>query len=186
MQDKLTKAAEVVKDGGIILYPTDTIWGIGCDPSNREAVKRVFELKGRVDSKSLIILVHTEALLNRYVKEIPEVCYDLIDYADKPLTIIYPQGQHVAEGVCAEDGSLAVRLTKSKICNELMNKLKCGLVSTSANVSGDPSPASYDEINPVIIEGVDYVLDLEPEQKNASASQIIKISNNGTFQIIRK
>lgn len=188
MKAEITKAAEVVRNGGIILYPTDTIWGIGCDPSNEEAVKKIFQLKQREDAKSVLILVSTEVLLSRYAKEIPEVCYDLIDYADKPLTIIYPQGQYVAKQVLAEDGSLGIRMTKNKFCSELMRQTRCGLVSTSANIAGQPSPTSFSEISKEIIEGVDYVVNLKDEeiQGTASPSQIIKIEADGTFKLIRK
>lgn len=186
MKEEVEKAAEIIKAGGIILYPTDTIWGIGCDPANDKAVNRIFELKGRDSQKSLILLVSSEQLLNKYVKEIPDICYDLIDLSDKPLTIVYPRGQHVAPGVCAEDGSIAIRFTKDEFCSKLMNKTSCGLISTSANISGEAFPLSLDDISDSIRNGVDYIVNLPLQNKVIKPSQIVKIGLNNEVTIIRK
>lgn len=186
MKIEIDKAAEVVRNGGVILYPTDTIWGLGCDPSNDEAIQKIIDIKKRADHKSFLILVNSERLLNRYVKEIPEVCFDLLDCADKPLTIIYPNAQHLSKKVIGKDNSIGIRLTDYSFCNQLMNSLKTGIVSTSANVAGEPSPTSFQDIDQEIIKAVDYVVNLPNEAKGAAPSQIIKISAKSEIEIIRK
>lgn len=186
MREEIEKAFNVIKDGGIILYPTDTIWGIGCDPKNEIALERINKLKNRTKDKNFIVLVESERLLNRYAKVIPEVCFDLIDYADKPLTIIYPKGQFVAKQVLANDGSIGVRMMKDEFCTKLIQKLKSGIISTSANLSGDKSPVNFKEISDTIKNGVDYIVNLPLSKKDASPSQIIKISEKSEITIIRK
>lgn len=186
MNEQVIKAAEVIKSGGVILYPTDTIWGLGCDPTNEEAVKKIIEIKNRPESKSFIILVNNERLLNRYVKEIPEVCFDLIDCAVKPLTIIYPKGQSLSKKLLADDESIGIRMVKDPFCSKLMDRIKCGLVSTSANISGEPSPTNFQEISPALKSAVDYVVDLPDNSASRSPSQIIKIGQNSEVSIIRK
>ncbi len=186
VEKEIKKAVETVKSGGLILYPTDTIWGLGCDPNNDKAIEKINQIKQRTDAKNFIILVDSERLLNRYVKEIPEVCYDLIDYAVKPLTIVYPKGQYVSKKVLADDGSIGIRLTKDEFCKQLIQKLKSGIVSTSANISGTPSPKDFKDISPEIINQVDYVVNLPLAQKDASPSQIIKITEKSEITIIRK
>lgn len=186
MNDQINKAAEVLKNGGVILYPTDTIWGLGCDPNNEMAIEKIAKIKNRPSSKSYIILVNNERLLNRYVKEIPEVCYDLIDFADKPLTVIYPKGQSISKSLMPEDGSIAIRMVKDEFCSKLMDRAKFGLVSTSANLSGEPSPKSFQEIADEIKESVDYIVDLPKKSTEVKPSQIIKIGEDSEVSIIRK
>lgn len=186
MKIEIDRAAEVVKNGGVILYPTDTIWGIGCDPNNEEAIQKVMAIKKRADNKSFLILVNSERLLSRYVKEIPEVCYDLLDCASAPLTIVYPNGQHLSKRIMGVDLSIGIRLTDYAFCSQLINRLKHGIVSTSANVSGQKSPSSFQDISKEIIEAVDYVVNLPKEANAPQASQIIKISAKSEIEIIRK
>ncbi len=186
MREEIEKAFNAIKDGGVILYPTDTIWGLGCDPNNERALERINKIKNRSKDKNFIILVDSERLLNRYAKVIPEVCFDLIDFTEKPLTIIYPKGQFVAKPVLAFDGSIGVRLVKDEFCVKLIQKLKSGLTSTSANISGEKSATNFEEISDQIKNGVDYIVNLPLSKKNVSPSQIIKISEKSEITIIRK
>ncbi len=186
VKKEIIQAVKIIQSGGVILYPTDTIWGLGCDPNNDKAIEKINQIKQRSDTKNFIILVDSERLLNRYVKKIPEVCYDLIDFAIKPLTIVYPNGQYVSKKVLADDGSIGIRLTKDEFCKQLIQQLKTGIVSTSANISGAPSPKDFKDISPEIINQVDYVVNLPLAQKNASPSQIIKITEKSEVTIIRK
>lgn len=186
MKEEVQKAADIIKNGGVILYPTDTIWGLGCDPKNEAAIEKIRKIKNRPLEKSLIMLVHNEQLLTRYVKEIPEVCFDLIDCATKPLTIIYPKGQYVSDKVLGPDQSIAIRLTKDDFCTQLISKLKHGLISTSANISNEPNPSNFNDISESIKEQVDYVVNLPDRSTTNIASQIIKIEANSEIQIIRK
>ena len=185
MKQEIEKAAEIIRQGGVILYPTDTIWGLGCDPTNDEAVKKIIAIKHRADSKSFIVLVNSEQLLNRYTTEIPDICYDLIDMATDPLTVIYPKGKNVSSNILADDGSIAIRKTDHAFCSGLMNNVKCGLVSTSANISGNPFPAKFDEIDPVIRNSVDYVVTILRDQPASKPSRIVKIGANSEVKIIR-
>ncbi|MCG8577326.1 MAG: threonylcarbamoyl-AMP synthase [Flavobacteriales bacterium] len=186
MEQEILKATEVLKEGGVILYPTDTVWGLGCDPTNEEAVQKILDIKQRDAGKGLIVLVHSEALLNRYVKEIPDVCFDLIDYAESPLTIIYPRGQYLAPKVMAPDGSVAIRLTKDEFCSKLMSKTKFGLVSTSANVAGEKEGRTLSEISEAVKSQVDYIVNVKEKTTKINPSQIIKIGLNNEVEIIRK
>lgn len=186
MIEELKKAQEVLYQGGLILYPTDTIWGIGCDATNEEAVKRVYELKKRVDSKAMLILVDNPAKLQFYVREMPEVAWDLVDLAEKPLTIIYPGARNLASNLVAEDGSIGIRLTKEAFSRSLCERFRKAIVSTSANVSGQPSPRFFSEISPEILKGVDYVVNFRREETTSlAASSIIKLGASGQVQIIR-
>ena len=187
MREEARKACEVLEKGGIILYPTDTIWGIGCDATNPEAVKRVFELKQRADNKAMLVLIDNEVKLNFYVKDVPEVAYDLIDYSTKPLTIIYDGARNLAENLIAEDGSLGVRITNEAFSKELCYRFQKAIVSTSANISGEPAAQNYGDIDPRIIEAVDYVCwSRRQEHKPHTPSSIIKLKENGEVTIIRK
>lgn len=186
MKEEIEKAAEVIRNGGVILYPTDTVWGLGCDPTNDKAIEKILEIKNRPEGKSLIILVPSEAILQRYVKEIPDVCYDLIDAASSPLTIVYPNAQHLSNLITAEDNSIAIRLTKNKFCVELMNRMRAGLVSTSANISGEQTATTLKQVSKQIISKVDYIVNLPEIVGTNVPSQIIKIKTNGEFKIIRK
>ena len=185
MED-IKKAIECLRNGGIILYPTETVWGIGCDATNPEAVKKIYSLKKRSDSKSMIVLVDSEAMLERTVDDIPEVAWQLIEAADNPLTIIYDHPHGVAPELLAPDGSLGVRITRERYSAELCKRLRRPIVSTSANISGEPAPSNFSEISDVIKEGVDYVCEYRREDNgHPSPSNIIKVGDGGTFKIIR-
>lgn len=173
--------------GGLILYPTDTIWGIGCDATNEEAVHRVYELKRRVDSKALITLLDNPIKLDYYIDEVPSIAWDLIELSEKPLTIIYDGARNVAPNLMAEDGSLAIRITKEKFSQELCKRFRKALVSTSANISGDPAPANFDDISEEIKQGVDYIVKYRQDDTSKSkASSIIKLGKTGEVKIIRE
>ncbi len=187
LKDEVNKALEVLKAGGIILYPTDTIWGIGCDATNEAAVKRVFELKGRSESKSLIILLDNENKLPSYVREVPDIAYDLIEYAENPLTIIYSGAKNLAPNVINDDGSIGIRIVKHDFCQQLLQRFRLPIVSTSANISGQTAPTNFSEIGPVIIDGVDYVVDWEQDDLTPKTpSTIMKLEPDGRFVFIRK
>lgn len=187
MNEDIKKAIEVLNAGGLILYPTDTIWGIGCDATNAEAVKKVFELKKRVDSKALIVLVDTTAKLDYYVEEVPDLATDLMEMSEKPMTIIFDNARNVAQNLIAEDGSLAVRVTEEQFSNELCKRFRKAIVSTSANVSGTPSPACFAEVTEEIKSGVDYVVNYrQNETAKVAASSIIKLGLGGEIKIIRQ
>jgi L-threonylcarbamoyladenylate synthase len=183
---EINNVIKILREGGVILYPTDTIWGLGCDATNDDAVKKIFRIKSRADSKSLLILVDSDTMLGRYVKEVPEIAYELIEVSDKPLTIIYPGAKNLAPSISAEDGSVGIRICNDMFCNELIRRFRKPIVSTSANISGEPSPSHYNEIQGKIIQAVDYIVDYRKEdrQKNLP-SPVIKIEVNGTIKIIR-
>jgi L-threonylcarbamoyladenylate synthase len=164
MSEEVHNAYEVIKNGGIILYPTDTVWGIGCDATNEEAVKKIFALKQRAESKSMIVLVNGERMMHQVFNEIPEVAWQILDYAEKPTTLILDKPKNVAKNLIAEDNSLAVRMVKELFCYKLMERMKKPLVSTSANISGMFTPKSFKEISPEIIKGVDYVVNLHHDK----------------------
>ena len=180
----IEEAIEVLKKGGIMLYPTDTIWGIGADATNENACQKVIELKNRTSDKSFIILVDSIRMLERYVPEFPEVCYELIDYSVKPLTIIYPCSKGLASNVLALDGSVGIRVVKDTLCCQLIRGLKRPIVSTSANFTNDPSPIDYANISEGIRNGVDFSF---PSSKSGlnEPSQIIKIGLDNSVQVIR-
>lgn len=187
MNEDIKKAFDVLVAGGLILYPTDTIWGIGCDATNEEAVRKVYELKKRVDSKALITLLDSPAKLDYYINDVPDVAWDLIELADKPLTIIYDNARNVAPNLMAEDGSLAIRITKEAFSQGLCNRFRKALVSTSANVSGEPAPANFDEISDEIKNGVDYIVQYrQDDMEKSKASSIIKLGRTGEIKIIRE
>ena len=185
LKQEIAQAIAVLKRGGLILYPTDTIWGIGCDATNADAIDRVYELKNRPDAKALICLVSDFKMLNQYVSDIPEVACDILKYALKPTTIIYDKPIRVAQNLLAQDESLAIRVSKHNFSKSLIRKFKRPIVSTSANISGENSPNSFQEIDPAILAGVDYVVNLERNKKNGPPSAIIKLKNDGTVHIIR-
>ncbi|MBU2951615.1 threonylcarbamoyl-AMP synthase [Tamlana agarivorans] len=186
MHKEIKNAVEVLKAGGLILYPTDTVWGIGCDASNPEAVKKVYHLKNRVDSKALICLVADDRMLKKHVKQMPFAALNILEVTDKPTTIIYDDAQNLAQNLIAEDGTIAIRIPDDEFCFQLSRKLNGALVSTSANISGQPTPKSYKEIAPAILKGVDYVVNLHHEKICAKPSSIIKLSNSGIVKIIRE
>jgi len=186
MIEDIKTALEVLQKGGVILYPTDTIWGLGCDAANEEAVKRIYAIKNRVDSKSMLVLMENAALLERYVDEVPEIAFDLIELTEKPLTIIYDGARNLAKNLIAEDGSIGIRITSEKFSSELIRRFKRPIVSTSANVSGKPSPACFGDIEPEIIDAVDYVVKFRQEDTaKAEPSSIMKLGRGGEIKIIR-
>jgi L-threonylcarbamoyladenylate synthase len=185
--DDIAAAVDALRNGKIILYPTDTVWGIGCDATNPEAVKRIYELKQRVDNKAMIILVDSLAMLERHVEEVPEVAYKLIDVTVRPTTIVYDKGRGLAHNLLGTDGSVGIRLTTEKFSAALCHRLRHPIVSTSANISGQPSPRFFHEIAPEIVSGVDFVAtyrrnDTTPHQP----SSVIKLSTSGEIKILRK
>ena len=186
MQTEINNALQILKQGGLILYPTDTVWGIGCDATNPEAVKKVYKLKQREDSKALICLVADDRMLKKYVKKIPEVAFNIFDVADNPITIIYDDAQNLAENLIADDKSIAIRIPNNDFCFQLLRRFNGAIVSTSANISGQPTPKSFKEITPEVLKGVDYVVNLHREKICNKPSSIIKLSGNGKVQVIRK
>ena len=186
MIEDIKKACEVLQAGGLILYPTDTIWGLGCDATNPEAVEKIFKIKQRSDSKSLITLVADLDMVGRYVKEIPEIAIQLVEVNDKPMTIIYPGAMGLAKNVIAEDGSAGIRIPDNEFCNQLIYKFRKAIVSTSANISGTPSPMKFEDIPQEIKDAVDLVVAPEFEGNcTRSASQIIKVGLGSEIEIIR-
>lgn len=186
MIEEINNCVAELKKGNLILYPTDTVWGIGCDATNAEAVKKVYTLKNREDSKAMICLVSNQAMLERYVKEVPDVAYDIMDLANKPTTIVFDEPIGIAENLVADDNTLAIRVASDKFCQYLINKFGKPIVSTSANISGEPTPKHFKEIAPKILKGVDYVVNLPDENQNPSPSSIIKLSNDGQVKVIRE
>lgn len=186
--EDIRKAVDVLKRGGVILYPTDTVWGIGCDATNSAAIRRVFEIKHRADGKALITLVASTDALWHTVDNVPDVALELIDVAVDPVTIVYDKGVGVASELLAPDGSLAVRVTKEPFSASLCRSFRRPLVSTSANISGQPTPGCYADISPEVFAAVDYVCLSRRNERRAPArpSMVIKISDNGVFKILRK
>lgn len=185
-QDDLLEAVETLRKGGVILYPTDTVWGIGCDATNEEAVKRIYAIKQRTDSKAMLCLLDAPGKLQGYVEDIPSIAWDLIDYATKPLTLIYPKGRNIAPNLLAEDGSIGIRITNEIFSKRLCEMLHAPLVSTSANISGEPAARNFSEISEKVLDAVDYVVRYRRKDKSEpSPSSIIKIGEGGRFHIIR-
>ncbi len=182
----LTTHIEKLRDGGIILYPTDTIWGVGCDATNEQACQRIANLKGRSDDKSFVLLADGFPMIQKYIPDFPEVCYDLADFATKPLTIIYPNAKGLAPSVLAKDGSVGIRITNDPICVKLIRAMRKPLVSTSANLTGDSAPLEFKDIHSNITKGVDAIVEDRLKEKRMKASQIIKIGLGGQVTIIRK
>lgn len=186
-QEDIAQACEVLQRGGVILYPTDTIWGIGCDATNAKAVQRVYEIKRRIDSKALIVLTDSMTKVDFYVDEVPDIAYDLVDLSVKPLTIIYSQARNLATELLAEDGSVAIRVTQEPFSQALCRRFRKAIVSTSANISGTPSPQTFAEISDEIKNAVDYIVEArQNECKPASPSSIIKLSKGGVVKVIRE
>lgn len=176
-----------MNEGGVILYPTDTIWGIGCDATNEEAVRRVYQIKQRSDSKAMLVLVDSPVKMDFYVQDVPEVAWDLIEVADKPLTIIYSGARNLASNLIAEDGSVGIRVTNEEFSKRLCQQFRKAIVSTSANISGQPSPANYSEITEELKSMVDYVVGYRQEEMgHPKPSSIIKLDKGGVIKIIRE
>ena len=175
-----------MREGGVILYPTDTIWGIGCDATNEDAVRRVYEIKQRQDSKAMLVLVDSSVKVDFYVRDVPEVAWDLIDLADKPLTIIYSGARNLAANLLAEDGSVGIRVTNEDFSKRLCQQFRKAIVSTSANISGQPSPKNFSEISEEVKSAVDYIVGYRQEEmSNPKPSSIIKLDKGGVIKIIR-
>ncbi|MBR1387637.1 MAG: threonylcarbamoyl-AMP synthase [Alloprevotella sp.] len=185
-REDIKKAVDVMWQGGVILYPTDTIWGIGCDATNEKAVKRIYEIKQRIDSKALICLTDSDAKLAYYVRDIPNIAWDLIDLSVKPLTIVFDQARNLAPNLLAEDGSVGIRVTREPFSKELCFRMRKMIVSTSANISGQPAPTCFDDIAPELLEAVDYVCTSRRNEHNPAASSVIRLRPNGEVSIIRK
>ena len=187
MNEEIKKACQVMREGGVILYPTDTIWGIGCDATNEDAVRRVYEIKQRADSKAMLVLVDSAVKVDFYVQDVPEVAWDLIELTDKPLTIIYSGARNLAPKLLAEDGSVGIRVTSEEFSKRLCQQFRKAIVSTSANVSGQPSPQNFSEISEEIKAAVDYIVDYRREETGkAKPSSIIKLDKGGVIKIIRQ
>ena len=186
MTEDIQKACEIMQAGGIILYPTDTIWGIGCDATNEKAVQKVYELKKRTDNKAMLVLTDSSAKLSMYVSDMPDIAWDLIEVADKPLTIIYPKAKNLAANLLADDQSVGIRITNETFSKTLCERFRKPIVSTSANISGQPSPSNFNEISEEIKAGVDYVVNFRQDEKiKANPSGIIKLGEGGVVQVIR-
>jgi len=184
--DDITNAVEVLRSGGTILYPTDTIWGIGCDATNQAAVKRIYEIKQRQDTKSMLVLMENPNLLNSYISEIPEIAWDLIDVADNPLTIIYPGAKNLANNLLPQDGSIGIRITREPFTQQLIQRFRKPVVSTSANISGQKSPHNFTGISEEIKKAVDYIVAYRQDDFSRSdPSNIIKLGIGGQIEIIR-
>ena len=176
-----------MREGGVILYPTDTIWGIVCDATNEDAVRRVYEIKQRQDSKAMLVLVDSSVKVDFYVRDVPEVAWDLIDLADKPLTIIYSGARNLAANLLAEDGSVGIRVTNEDFSKRLCQQFRKAIVSTSANISGQPSPKNFSEISEEVKSAVDYIVGYRQEEiSNPKPSSIIKLDKGGVIKIIRE
>ena len=187
LRDEVARALKVIQEGGIILYPTDTIWGIGCDATNTEAIKKIFALKQRDEAKRMIMLLDTENKLESYVQEVPAIAYDLIEYAENPLTLVMPGAKNISPALISADGSVGIRVAKHDFCQLLIQRLRKPLVSTSANISGHSSPQNFDEVSQEIINGVDYVVDLEQHNtEKKKPSTIMRLSPDGQFEFIRR
>ena len=185
--EDIRNSLKILKEGGLILYPTDTVWGLGCDATNNEAVEKIFRIKSRNDRKSLIILVDSETMLERYVKDIPEIAFELIAVSETPITIIYPKAKNLASAIPAEDGSIGIRVCRDEFCKELISRFGRPIVSTSANISGAHSPSHFMEITDKIFQAVDYTVEYKREDRQKHLpSPVIKVGHNGVIKIIRK
>jgi len=186
MTEVLEKAARIIVEGGTILYPTDTIWGIGCDATNPAAVQKIYQIKQRSDKKSMLVLMDDPSMLRHYLQHVPEQADHLMAKAEKPVTIIYPGSTNFAVNLPAEDGSIGIRITRDAFCRRLIRRTGRPIVSTSANISGEPPPKTFREISSVILQAVDYVVPLRQEEKEPTVpSTIIRLDNEGRVTIIR-
>ena len=187
MHDEIKKTVEVLRSGGVILYPTDTVWGLGCDATNEQAVKRIFEIKKRADAKAMLVLIDNPGKLQSYVDEVPDIAWDLIEITEKPLTIIYPAARNLAPNLIAEDKSVGIRVTSEDFSKKLCAQFRKPIVSTSANVSGEPTPANFSQISDEIKSAVDFVVNFrQDELSQPKPSSIIKLGKGNVFQLIRE
>ncbi len=186
MQEEIKRAIEVLRSGGVILYPTDTVWGLGCDATNESAVKRIFEIKKRVAEKSMLVLVDNAAKIQGLMDEVPDMAWDLIDFAEKPLTIIYPNAKNLARNLIGEDNSIGIRITKEAFSKRLCEQFRKPIVSTSANIAGMETPANFGQISSEIKLSVDYIVNFRQlETSKPNPSSIIKLGLGNLFQMIR-
>ncbi|MDY3857300.1 MAG: L-threonylcarbamoyladenylate synthase [Muribaculaceae bacterium] len=188
MRQEIERAAKVVRQGGIVLYPTDTVWGIGCDATNPEAVARVYQLKRRADHKAMIVLVDSAAMVERYADGVPEVAYELIEVTDRPLTLVYDRGVGLAENLLGPDGSVGIRVTSEEFSQGLCRRLHRPLVSTSANISGEPAARCFADISEEVRLGVDYIVDWRRDELPGARqpSSVMRITASGEFKVLRK
>ncbi len=186
MNEDIKKALEVLKQGGIILYPTDTIWGIGCDATNEEAVEKIYAIKQRDKNQSMLILLDNPGKLQAYIQDVPDIAWDLFDLADKPLTIIFNNAKNLAPNLINSDGTIGIRVTTEDFSRQLCMRFRKPIVSTSANITGQPAPQNFNEIDPKIIDLVDYVVEYrQDELYRQTPSSIIKLGSSGEINIIR-
>lgn len=187
MLEDVKKAVEVLRNGGVVVYPTDTIWGLGCDATNEKAVKRIYEIKKREETKSMLVLLDSSAKLQTYVTEVPDMAWDLIELTTKPLTIIYPGARNLASNLISSDGTIGIRITEEAFSKKLCEIFRKPIVSTSANISGEKSPATFSEISDEIIQAADYVVSFRRDENiPAKASSIIKLGVNNEVEVIRE
>jgi len=187
IKEEIKKAVEVLNGGGTILYPTDTIWGLGCDATQEEAVQKLLKIKNRPQDKGLIVLVSSINELDRYVEDVPSMAFDLLEYAEHPLTLVLEKGRKISPTVLKENQSIAIRVVKTGICHELLKVFKKPLVSTSANISGEPSPKTFEEISQVLKDRVDLIFSKETSGLfSTKPSTIIRLDNNGTIEFLRR
>ncbi|MCT4638270.1 MAG: L-threonylcarbamoyladenylate synthase [Bacteroidales bacterium] len=186
IRQEVQKCIEILENGGVILYPTDTIWGIGCDATNPDAVKKVYELKQRVETKSMLVLINRPERIPSYVNDMPDVAWDLIEYTEKPLTIIYSGAKNLANNLVSDDGTIGIRVSSFDFNRILIERFKKPIVSTSANISGNPSPGCFDDIDDDVKNKVDYVVNLDQDIQNSQPSSIIKLGTSGEVNIIRE
>jgi len=186
MTEEILKSYEVLKKGGVILYPTDTVWGLGCDATIPKAIDRIIQIKKRPENKSMIILLDLTEKLFQYVDNIPEIAFDFINSIQTPLTIIYPKAKNLPKNLVAQDGSIAIRIVRDDFCKKLINMLNKPLVSTSANLSGEPTPLIFSKINKEIVKMVDYAVEYNRSRiKEVKSSTVIRFNLNGEYDIIR-
>ncbi len=186
LDQEISKSVDLLKKGKILLYPTDTIWGIGCDATNSKSIQKIYKLKGRSENKGMIVLLDNTDKLERYLKTVPPIAYDLVKNSKSPLTIVYPNAINLAKNIIADDGSIAIRIVKGEYCAEIIRLLDKPIVSTSANFSNQPTAATFDQIDRGIREGVDHVVTVFQDRvRSVKSSTIIRIDNDGSFSILR-
>ncbi|MFK5890808.1 MAG: L-threonylcarbamoyladenylate synthase [Flavobacteriaceae bacterium] len=185
MQEEITQSLKILKEGGTIIYPTDTVWGLGCDATNEEAVAEVYKIKQRLKSKSLVVLVDGFAMLQRYIPGIPRAILDFLMTLTKPITVIYTNPMGLAQNLIASDNTVAIRIVKKDFCYQLIKQFGKPIVSTSANISGKPTPKSFKEIDISLLDAVDYVVNLQRDKQADKSSTIVKIETDGQLTIIR-
>lgn len=185
IEQEIRNTINALKKGQLILYPTDTVWGIGCDATNYDAVEKIFALKQRHETKSMICMVDSIRMLKQYVEHVPEAAYNIIKYAQNPTTIIYDKPKRISENIVSSDDTLAIRIANDNFCKTLIKSFKKPIVSTSANLSGQPTPLCFEEIHADILKGVDYVVNLHRKKRSSKASSIIKLTNDGQVTVIR-